>query len=739
MVYTVDPAVTAPNLAAVQELAVGFIRTAASGGASPIMPADTLELWVDDIRLARPVNASGTAGQVSFGMNAADLGDLHINIGNRDPQFRQLGEQPTFLSERNVDVVGTINLDRLLPRSFGLALPLTVNKASLANNPLYLSQTDIPGAGIPGLRKPRNDVTTYSLTMRRSTPLNAGMLGALVNNLAATTSYVTGIDRTEYQDGNARNFSFALDYLVADDSSRAFVLPGWSNGAMGGNLFRWNPTQFRVTSGLVRASDRRVSFIKPADAVDDQPSVSNALSRLWRNGSVLEFRPTGALTARWEVQSVRDLRDYGDTTALTAVTSRARQNVLGANAGFERERSMLTSLSWQPSFSTWLRPRAEVGTQYNMLRDPNDRSLTPLPGVIGVDSVLATRDSLSFASSLTLPRRLTAAQTSSVGTSIDIARAFVLHTSDSTLRRFGSLFSPIDVSYTRSLLTALDATPLNAPLSLQFGLGGPTAFRSVNGVTATTAGQTGMLSASGALTLPFGASLVNRFSRTTTENWIDRLDATPAQVAGSQRQFPDVALRWAYRPTVLGGAIANMDASAGFVRSDATVSLPSLADDAPAEIRHTNVQTFPIAGAIAWAGRARLSTGAKYSLTRRIDSLPGSVAQTRGNDLSLDAGRVFFIPASWQLGIHDDLRTRISYQQTHNTTSVFDESGSVRARLQDNGRQAFTLTADSNINDFVVLTLNGSHIVTFDNNLNRRFAYTVFSTVFQIQFFGAGK
>jgi hypothetical protein len=124
---------------------------------------------------------------------------------------------------------------------------------------------------------------------------------------------------------------------------------------------------------------------------------------------------------------------------------------------------------------------------------------------------------------------------------------------------------------------------------------------------------------------------------------------------------------------------------------------------------------------------------------RRIDSLPGSVARTNGTDFTVDAGRVFFIPASWQLGIHDDLRTRISYQQTHNTTSVFDDAGGERARLQDNGRQAFTLTADSNINEFVVLTLNGSHIVTFDNNLNRRFSYTVFSTVFQVQFFGAGK
>jgi hypothetical protein len=51
MVYTVDPAVTAPNLAAVQELAVGIIRLGSGVGAASILPSDTLEMWVDDLRL----------------------------------------------------------------------------------------------------------------------------------------------------------------------------------------------------------------------------------------------------------------------------------------------------------------------------------------------------------------------------------------------------------------------------------------------------------------------------------------------------------------------------------------------------------------------------------------------------------------------------------------------------------------------------------------------------------------
>ena len=751
MVYTVDPAVTAPNLAAVQEVAVGIVRVGANGaGGSIITAADTLELWVDDIRLQHPTNTTGYAAQVGFAMNAGDFADLRVNVSNRDPNFRQLGEEPSFLGQRTIDVGATVRLDKLLPRSLGLALPLTITKLSSANDPFYLSQTDIPGAGIPGLRKPKNDLTTYSLTVRHTTPISTSIVGPLINNLSATSTYVTGVDRTEFQDGNAHNFTVAIDYLVSDDTARTVRLPGWIDGSLGllpailqagpigalrSTSFRWNPTQLRFTTGIVRGSDRRVSFLRPSGAADDDPAVSTASSRLWRNGGVLAFRPTNGTDVRWEIQSVRDFRDYRDTSAASAAT----RNPVAVGPGFERERTMLASVNFAPGFSSWFRPRADLGTQYDMLRDPNTRSFTPLPGVIGVDSVLAGRDSLASLQR-NLPRRMTAAQTASLGSTIDIAAATGAYMHDSTLaRRIGAVFTPIDVSYTRSLLSALDASPTSAPLALQLGLAGPGSFRSVGGLPATTAGQTGTLSASGALRFPLGLALENRLRRTATLNWIARPDSSQAEVNGSQLQFPDVNLRWAYRPANATGLVSNLDAGAGFVKTSARVSLPSLFDDAPPEVRRTHAETFPLSASVAWAVRGGLSTGARYSYTRRVDSLPGSIARSRGNELGVDAGRAFRIPESWGLGLRSDVRTRFGIQQSHLRTFVFDATSGARSRLQDNGRQSFNLTADTNLSENLVFTFQGSHIVTFDNNLNRRFAQTVFSTVLQIQFFGAGK
>ena len=59
-----------------------------------------------------------------------------------------------------------------------------------------------------------------------------------------------------------------------------------------------------------------------------------------------------------------------------------------------------------------------------------------------------------------------------------------------------------------------------------------------------------------------------------------------------------------------------------------------------------------------------------------------------------------------------------------------------RSRLTDNGRHAFSLNADSDVADNMTPSLQGSRVVTFDRNFNRRFNQMVLSAVLQVQFFG---
>ncbi len=184
IVYTVDPAVSAPNLYAVQEMAVGIVRVdSATTGATRILPGDTLEVWVDDITLSDAVVTPGYAGQVGFDI-ASDLGSFRMSYTHRDPNFHQLAELPTYVSTDEIDVSTTVRLERFLPRSFGYAIPVTVSYLSSASAPLFVTNSDIRASDLPGLRTPHDGATAVALSVRRTTPLDGGWAAPIVNHLS---------------------------------------------------------------------------------------------------------------------------------------------------------------------------------------------------------------------------------------------------------------------------------------------------------------------------------------------------------------------------------------------------------------------------------------------------------------------------------------------------------------------------------------------------------------------------
>src|SRR4029078_5518748 len=102
---------------------------------------------------------------------------------------------------------------------------------------------------------------------QRHTPLlGNSTVAPRFNNLTATSTYVSGGRRSEYQTGSTRAFNVVVDYLVADSARTARtpgvldrvlgVLPGFLQagpiGALRSSVFRWNPSQLRITSALAK-------------------------------------------------------------------------------------------------------------------------------------------------------------------------------------------------------------------------------------------------------------------------------------------------------------------------------------------------------------------------------------------------------------------------------------------------------------------------------------------------------
>jgi len=750
IVYSADPSVTPPNLAGVQELSVGIVRVdSVARGGRAIMANDTLELWVNDVRLADVVDDIGFAGEIGMSMNAGDLADFRVNLSRRDPNFRQLGENPSFLTTSGVSIGTTLHLERMLPAQLGLVIPFSIDYAGSGIDQLFINKSDVRAAGIEGLRNPSDRRMSYSMAIRRAVPLTSGWYAPVLNGLAFTGSWSNGATKSAFQEGSQSNYVMGASLDINDDT-REDRLPGFLDRLFGilprplresgavrmlrGQNYRWQPTQFRLTSSMARNANSTTSFTKAATALSDTGQVITGLTHAWVNNARLEFRPTLGLTGSIDARQVLDLRDYRDARLGVDSTDRRqaaaaeRLSFLGADIGLEQERSLTSGVLFQPQISLWFSPRIDFRSTFRLSKDPNARALLRQGDTTGA---------------FRLPQRLGAAQSLSAGTQLQFGRLIMARSNERSLvHRFGKLLAPIDISWQRDITSNYDNTIYDPGLGYQFGIGGIESFRGLaNRQLATAAGRVRNFTTIGALNLPMSIIVQSRFDQGTTETWTRRaLDGFQALITSERRTYPDITVRWNWRPVRLSKVFSNLSLTSGYVVRDQNTEVPNETGGL-ADRSRTFSRAQPITTSVTWAFLGNLTTNATYSLDRREDSRPGSVTLSDITKKSFDVARNIPLPKKWNTRT-GQLRTRFQYQLEEGISTVGGSStatdtpdASTVSVLNNSGRQAFNLNADTDLSELLTFSVTGSHVLTFDRNFNRRLSTTVFSVVLQLRFF----
>jgi cell surface protein SprA len=752
-VYSADPAVTPPNLAGVQELAVGIVRVdSIPRGGSSIMAGDSLELWVNDVRLSDVVNDIGMAGEVGVTMNAGDVADFRVNLSRRDPNFRQLNETPSFLTSSGVNVGTTLHLGRMLPARLGLAMPLTIDYASNGVEQLFINRTDVRASGLDNLRNPKDRRVNYALSVRRQAPLEKGWYAPLVNGLALNGTWSTATSQSTFQSLDASSYTVGGALTLGSDVRESrlprvidrivALLPRRLRESEGVKAFReqrlrWAPTAFRLNSSLARNANEVTSFTKAAASLSDTGRVTNGLTHFWQNTAALEFRPTTALAASVNARQLLDLRDYRGGNIFADSIDRGqtawaeRSSLLGANMGLERERALTSTFNFTPATSSWVRPRFDFTSSYSLYKDPNGRTL------------LRTQDTVG---AYVLPKRLGAAQSLNLGTTLDVARLVSGRTRDRTaLRRLGTLFAPLDLQWQQSLTSNYDNTAYIPGFGFQFGLGGVDVFRGLDAQLATTAGRLRRGTLAGALNLPFSLTVQSRMEQGNTETWTRRtLDGFQAVITSAQVVRPDITVRWSWRPVRLAKVIALVNVNGRYLLSEQETTIPNETGGL-ADRSRTIARSQPLSTSITWSALGNLATSASVDRQRREDLRPGAVINGDTKRLSFDVSRTFPLPKSWNTRT-GRMRTSVSYQSEETSSIVTGTSvqallatsplfNAQTAVLTNNGRRAFNLNANTDLSDLVSFTVTGSQILNFDRNFNRRTSNLIFSAVMQMRFF----
>jgi hypothetical protein len=718
-----DPDVAPPNLASVSEVAVAIYRAEANSAADPV------EVWVDDIRLAQVVNDPGVASTIEAHLVAADVADISAGLTRRDDHFRQLDEDPTYVTALATHINSTVRLDKLLPGSWGLALPLRITHERTSADPFYLGKSDVTASALSGLRRPVSASTTYQIDLRRPAR-GGGLLPSLLLSPLAVSGFMQNgkaTDELSQASTHDRRLRADYNYLPAAVDVRAvpqflldFVnsLPAWiSQSAFAEALrharLRVNPYQVRMSSSLVDDDTRRSAFRVPVNLTSDSLIRSQAsIVHLWTNQAALELRPFQTLSLRADLSSIRDLQHYGDSTTVGRLLNGDHGRFLGHDAGFERQRTLATAANIAPVVSGWLKPRFAWASGFTLIRDPNQR----MPVVVAGDSI-APFTSANFS------RR-------EFGMGLELAHLV----GGGALASWLSGVLPADVSFARERRSAFDRLDMAPSAGYQLGLGQMSAFRQRLGTLAATATETTTLTASGGLRLPAGLALRAAYRNTDGTTWVRQGNAQ-APLTQHSREWPSGSVNWTLRPGgILGRAIVSFLGQTQYRVS--TTSIEQGLADSTARLgllAGSEMRTTLLAPSLTVAWRGGIATGAQYTQTLTDITASGSTTRNDRQDWGANLSFSFRAPRSL-VRLEGPVHARIAGTTSDTRVCLIQAGRTDCVSVADSRRDQLDVRLGTGLSTTVVGGASFSYILTDQTQLSSRITQYVFTIFAEINF-----
>jgi Motility related/secretion protein len=721
LVHMRDPGINPPNLAAVQEISAGIYRVGQN------VTSPEFELWVDDIRLSEPVSQTGTAASVDARLTASDVGNFQVAYVRQNGQFRQINENPSYRGSNVLQMVSNLRLDRFLPTSLGLAVPMTVSYARTAINPELLTGTDIRGEALAGLRKPDSRSTTVSMSIRRSVPGTSWITKGFVDPLAVAASVTSGRSTTELSEANARTYAVNATYQLQMRRHGVRLplggvvkaLPGFMRrGEMGKSLERADlslaPTRIRLASGLNRDESNSTAFLFPVARSDDaafRPTL--ALNHLWRNSAGLTLQPLGMLNLSGDLTSTRDLRVYPDSSPIGRLAYSERRFFLGVPVGVERDRSLVTAVALTPTLASWLRPRFLSTSNFILSRTLSSR-----------DPVRADGDSGAFI----LPQTLNNARTNELGAAVDFARGLRTLAGDSSVLGKALLrVRPVDMSTRLTRTSTYDLTAFDPSVKYQLGLGGLETFRQQEGTDARGVSETRTATVASGADLPYGFTFTISHALTRTTR-LQRVGAAFIETETKQREWPVGNVRW--NRTFRDGPLTLLAVGTAYRRREGS-SIQGNRNGSPAA---TSISSRSITPDVQLGLRNGMSVTLGLNVLDQDNLSNGNETRLDQNDITGAFNYAFRLPRSVSRQ-RKQVRSSLTYLQTAAKTCLLQGTAVECIPISDVRRREMRGGLDTDLLQTLSGGLQVGYSVNDARHLNRRTSQISIVASFQLSLF----
>jgi hypothetical protein len=653
----------APNLAAVRELVFAVYN----GGGH----ATTGEVWIDELRVSRADTDPGAAGNINLDVTGGDFVNASFSLANHGARFRQLGETPHYVGGADVAFSADAHLDRLLPESWGIDLPLSVSHLRNTQAPQFLQQSDVQASQLDGLRQAGSGATRVAVRLSRRTPMANPLLGLILDGAALRVGYTAGSHSTVTSKAESSGFTGDVSYRREPVRRDFGVVPGPAASALRAlapDLVEQSDAFDRLLASRLRWSPATLSF---GSVYSDQLTRSFHYERIlelptdtavapiesprqgMRNELLLGLRPFEPFTASFTIASDRDVLDSrrASTRPLEQrALDDARTSIGGLDIGWEMSRVFGTTLNYRPQITPWLRGGWSYGNRYITDRNPSWLHVV----AAGADSTAALQR--RFESSRQLTRTLTL-QPHGMLMALGVDSAAVVAR---LLRRVDG----VDAAWRGALSSQFDRRTFTPNIAYQLGAGDMQSFRVMGADTAARAQQRDNFTLSTSVTLLPGARLELSYSDAETESFDARGGTRTTQEVG----WPRASLQWREIaiPDLLGGLLASASASGGVQRIERTqqlgVSLPQGgAASAPAQLRGGTELNFPFSLTLGLHHGVSLGYRGSYATGTTLD--PTGDSRSGGFQQDLTLSGVLQPPARWRTRLDGPIVVTLNYAE----------------------------------------------------------------------------
>jgi hypothetical protein len=682
----------APDLAHVRELSLGVLAE----GPLPLSG----EIWVDELRLGRPVRDAGMASSLEAVLDGAGVLSSRLTWTSRGALFRQLRDEATYQTDRSLSLASTLRLDRWAPAEWGVELPLTFGVDRTSQDPTFLMNSDVRADRIRNLRPTDARRTRVGLSFRKSTRTANPWVGFVMDGLDARVGYTstrgsTVTTESEVDGLNAgvgwvrepERRDFALVPGFAEEALKV-LLPGFLEEQLLGARVRWTPERVSVGTSYLSQDARTLRFERIIRVPGDTLALATLAPReTVETAADVRLRPLQALDAALTFFSTRDLLPPGEAVAdprVQTLLHRERARLAGLDVGWETNRAVRTRLGFRPRIFRWLRSDLDWTSSFGSDRAANFL----LRSVQGTDTLLALTRNVQGQRDW---RALLAVDPEALAESwLGPARERE-EPGAAGLRRLLRSVRPLSASYQDGLVSRFHRDPVDPGLGYQFGWGDSDAFRILDGDTAATLTDQATWVLGSGLRAAGGAAVDVAYQRSEASTLDTRSDRTT-----TQRRWPD--LRATLPPLALPEytLIRRVTLSGGYVATERRTLYGAGGQQRRSE---SDVQV-PLDLTVAWRGT--LVTAYRGSFRDGEAEDPTGLTDRTQSSHRLSVSSQFLPPGPWASRLDRPVRFSLLAGYTSERDCRATATQSACVPFLDQIRRNLSLSLDTSVGGFEV-------------------------------------